>query len=60
MQDHLREILPATWRRLVAGLSPHVAHAHPAAGWSNLVQLVYWEYYRNGICVLKQGGKRWQ
>ena len=27
MQDHLREILPA-WRRLVAGLSPHVATTH--------------------------------
>ena len=46
MQDHLREILPA-WRRLVAA-SSHGNHAHPAAGWSNLVQLVYWEYYRNG------------
>ena len=53
MQDHLREILPA-WRRLVAGLSPHVAHGHPAAGWSNLVQLVYWEYYRNGRRLEKE------
>ena len=58
MQEHLREILPA-WRRLVAGLSPHVAHGHPAAGWSNLVQLVYWEYYRNGKRLEKEWVQRW-